>query len=97
MLRRLLILVLTLGAGAFAAALLQAERERRRERDRAMAEEFARPETRTPKTAPSTGGPPEPAPEALAEVDGRCRATTGSGKRCRREAEPASRFCWQHG
>jgi hypothetical protein len=27
----------------------------------------------------------------------RCAATTGSGRRCRREAEPGSPYCWQHG
>lgn len=40
------------------------------------------------------GSRARPAGEAPA---GRCAATTGSGARCSRDAEPGSRYCWQHG
>lgn len=38
--------------------------------------------------------PPEPEPAA---APAQCAATTKSGKRCGREAQPGSRYCWQHG
>lgn len=31
-----------------------------------------------------------------AESTARCKAVTGSGKRCSRESLPDSEFCWQH-
>ena len=44
-----------------------------------------------------TGGAELSAPKkaAVPSVD-RCAATTRAGSRCKREAEPNSRFCWQH-
>jgi hypothetical protein len=59
------------------------------------------------RVAPSRSQPKPAPPAAPASVDAapanenatppRCAAETRGGKRCSREAEPGSKFCWQHG
>jgi hypothetical protein len=39
---------------------------------------------------------PPPASKLSAPVKVRCSGHTKDGKRCTRNAEPGSRFCWQH-
>ncbi len=57
------------------------------------AEEESGPQAEAAGPAPAA---PEP-PAAPAATDAQCEAVTKSGRRCGREAQPGSRFCWQHG
>ncbi len=79
--KRLLILLGTLGLGALAYGLLRNEGE------------LGAPEEADLPAAPE----PEPAEARSAAPPSRCAATTKGGKRCGREAQPGSRYCWQHG
>ena len=94
-------LLLLLGASAAAAVAwfvwkqrdeLRGEIERTRGEWRSGA--AGKPRARVP--VPGGNGPP-PASEAVGEAVERCLATTRSGARCTRPAEPGSRHCWQHG
>lgn len=82
-LKRLLLVLTALGFGAAAYALLRAEGERALR-----------------VVGGSGGGPGAPSPEedepARQAGPRRCAATTTSGKRCSREAEEGSEYCWQH-
>jgi hypothetical protein len=80
-LKRLLLILATLGFGALAYALLRAEGER-----------ALRPATGGPRQEPPGAPPPAPV-----EAPRRCAAVTASGKRCARETQPGSEYCWQHG
>lgn len=53
----------------------------------------SRPKAEPPKAPPAVDA--APANENAAQP--RCAAETRGGKRCSREAEPGSRYCWQHG
>lgn len=79
--KRLLLVLATLGLGAAAYALLRAEGER-----------VLR------VVGGSSGGDGASPPDDGDRVAGprRCAATTSSGKRCSREAEEGSDYCWQH-
>lgn len=51
------------------------------------------PRPATPRRQP----PPSPPRQRPSQGPTRCVATTRSGKRCSRDAEPGSELCWQHG
>ena len=81
-LKRLLLVLAALGFGAAAYALLRAEGER------------------ALRVVGGSGGGDGRSPEDEEPVrqagPRRCAATTSSGKRCSREAEEGSDYCWQH-
>lgn len=83
-LKRLSLILATLGLGAVAYSLLRAEGER-----------ALRPATGASKEGPA-GEPPTEPKAAAEEKRRRCAAKTSSGKRCTREAQPGSQYCWQH-
>ena len=88
-LKRLLLLLGTLGLGALAYSLLRTEGEL------GAPAEAAGPGAAGPEPEPRPEPEPAGAPPTVAPA--RCAATTKSGKRCGREAQPGSRYCWQHG
>jgi hypothetical protein len=86
-LRRFLLILITLALGAFGYALLRTETGGGSRAEPGEADE---------------GEAPAPAPEAVegpaaSAQPRRCRALTRGGKRCSREAEAGSDYCWQHG
>lgn len=90
------------GLGATAAARGK-EPGRRAAQDGSAAGRRERPSSRVNGSVPSSekaaadpSAVPGPASAQPAAEPGRCAAITGSGKRCTRQAEDGSRFCWQH-
>ncbi|MFP3940052.1 MAG: hypothetical protein ACLF0P_07085 [Thermoanaerobaculia bacterium] len=81
--KRLLLVCAAFGLGAVAYALVRAEGERALR-----------------VVGRSDGGSGSPSPEdeepARDAAPRRCAARTTSGKRCSREAEEGSDYCWQH-
>ena len=95
--RKLLFLVLAFSAGVLTLAWINSRPARRSAPRRPHAgpddtphRERARPRSTTPSRETS-------APRASSTEPRRCAGTTASGKRCSREAQEGSRFCWQHG
>lgn len=103
-LKRFLLMLATLGAGALTYKLMRAEGERALASARRTGGRLPPLE---PSSAPRKSGPdPErarasaaPATDArafeAAQAE-RCAGRTKSGSRCSREAQPDSRYCWQH-
>jgi len=93
-LKRFVFALLTLGLGALAYALLRAEGERSfRPVREADSSGEPPPVDRTPESGPEPVAPTASEPAAAPR---QCAATTKSGKRCARPAEPGSDYCWQH-
>lgn len=55
------------------------------------------PRESPPRRGSDDEAPATPSRSAPAAGPRRCAGTTGGGKRCSREAQEGSRFCWQHG
>jgi hypothetical protein len=110
MLRKLFLLLTSLAAAAVGVFLwskrdeLKGEIERTRGERRSGAE--GKPRASEPVAAGAAGRPNGPVPASppiegaasapTSAAEAQCAATTQSGVRCTRPAEPGTRHCWQH-